>query len=196
LALTGSDVIAGLWNAMYDTRLIGLLPSVLPALLARNDVAKAAVNQLASSGIEQLVGYAEAMEMSVDCSDTERLGGTSGVEAAPGADPRWQSLLTLGASVPCRDWNVRPVDPSFNTPVVSSLPALILGDEYDPVTPPADSQRVATGFSNGTYVFFAGLGHGAVFASTCAQSIFQAFVTNPATKPDASCASPNQPAWV
>jgi pimeloyl-ACP methyl ester carboxylesterase len=195
VAITGSDVIAGLWNALYDSRLIGVLPSLLPGLLARGDVAQAAVNQLAASGINQLTGYAEAMQMSVDCADTERLGGISGVDAAATVDPRWQSLLTLGASVPCPQWGVRPVDASFNSPVLSGLPALVLGDEYDPVTPPADSQRVASGFANGTYVFFTGLGHGAVFASTCAQATFHAFMADPNTKPDTSCAASGAPGW-
>jgi pimeloyl-ACP methyl ester carboxylesterase len=196
VAITGSDVVAGLWNAMYDSRLIGVLPSLLPGLLARGDVATAAVNQLAASGIDQLTGYAEAMEMSVDCADTERLGGISGVEAAATVDARWQSLLTLGASVPCSQWGVHPVDASFNSPVVSSLPALVLGDQYDPVTPPADSERVASGFAHGTYVFFTGLGHGAVFASACAQAIFHAFVRDPNTKPDTSCAFKGAPGWL
>jgi pimeloyl-ACP methyl ester carboxylesterase len=158
-------------------------------------VAKAAVKELAAAGIEQATEYAEAMEMSVDCADTQRLGGTSPVEAAATTDARWKTLLTIGASVPCRDWKVTSVGAAFNSPVVSTLPALVLGDEYDPVTPPADSQRVAKGFANGTYVMFTGLGHGAVFASTCAQKIFRTFIAAPTTKPDTACAASGTPNW-
>jgi hypothetical protein len=97
--------------------------------------------------------------------------------------------------VPCSEWDVAPDDASFNTPVVSNLPALVLGDEYDPVTPPADSKRVATGFANGTYVMFSGLGHGAIFSSTCAAKIFHDFIKDPTAKPDSRArrATPHQP---
>src|SRR5205085_12397665 len=61
LAVTGYDVVAGLWNAMYDSSLIPVLPSLIAPLRARSDIAKVAVQQLADAGIDQLTGAAEGI---------------------------------------------------------------------------------------------------------------------------------------
>ncbi|MBA2281718.1 MAG: alpha/beta fold hydrolase [Acidimicrobiia bacterium] len=195
LAITGKDVVAGLWNAMYDTALIGVLPSLLAPLRERGDVARTVVAQLATDGIAQLTRLAEGVAIGVDCADRQRLGGLSDVEAIA-IDPLFESLLTLGSTRRCDLWDVESVDDGFTDPVVSDLPALVLGNEYDPVTPPASSDRAAEGFANGTYVFLPGLGHGAVFEGGCPLDLFRAFVSAPTAPLDTACAaSMPPPSW-
>lgn len=194
--LTGSDLVAGLWNAMYDSALIPVLPSLVAPLRAREGVADAVVAQLARDGIAKLTGAAEGVAVGVDCADRQRLGGMTEVEAVS-LDPRFESLLALGSTRRCELWDVESVDAAFNDPVVSDLPALVLGNEYDPVTPPADSERAARGFANGTFVLLPGLGHGAVLAHACPLGLFRAFLDNPAAPLDLSCvAAMGPPAWV
>jgi pimeloyl-ACP methyl ester carboxylesterase len=81
--------------------------------------------------------------------------------------------------------------------VHSDLPTLVLADEYDPVTPPANSKRVADALSGSTYVEFPGLGHAAVFAvPECPEIIFRGFLRDPTAPVDTSCVSTmGPPKW-
>ena len=76
-------------------------------------------------------------------------------------------------------------------PVRSSIPTLILQGEYDPVTPPVNGMLAAQTLSKGYFFLFPGVGHGVVDSqvSNCPNDITNAFLENPAEKPDASCIS-------
>jgi pimeloyl-ACP methyl ester carboxylesterase len=90
---------------------------------------------------------------------------------------------------------VAPAPPEFNEPVVSDVPALVLADEYDPITPPADSRAAAETLSSSTFVEFPGLGHGAVFSAPCPEAVYKSFLADPSA-PDTSCvAGMGPPAW-
>jgi pimeloyl-ACP methyl ester carboxylesterase len=74
----------------------------------------------------------------------------------------------------------------------------VLGDEYDPVTPPADGARTAASLGPAArFVELPGLGHGAVFSgATCPVELFQAFLDAPGRSPDTGCvASMGPPVW-
>ena len=78
----------------------------------------------------------------------------------------------------------------------SDIPSLFLGDEYDPVTPPGDTEATSARFPNGTYLEFPGLGHGAVFSHRCPTSIMLAFISDPSAPLDTACiATMGAPAW-
>lgn len=195
LVITGYDVIAGLWNAMYDSELIAVLPSLVQPLLERLPIAEVVVEQLATAGIEQLTDSAEGVALSVDCADRQHLGGPPAADVL--ADrPEFASLLTLGGVRNCELWDVESVDPSFNLPVTSDVPALVLGTEYDPITPPADARRAARTLRGSTYVELPGLGHGAVFAHECPRSLLLAFFDAPGGELDTQCVETMRgPAW-
>ena len=194
LVITGEDVVAGLWNALYDDQLIGVLPSLLAPLLAREPLADVVVGQLATDGIDQLTAGAEGIASVVDCADRGNIQGPSREEVMA-AEPFYAGLIALGDRS-CELWDVEPVDPSFNDTVRSDLPALLFGNEYDPVTPPEDTERTARGFVNGTYVEFPGLGHGSVFSHRCPTQVMLAFVDDPAAPVDMVCVDEmGQPAW-
>ena len=197
LVLTGSDVVAGIWAAMYDTAVIPLLPSVIEALRARNDFAKVIVDELSGSGISQLIDSAEAMGFSVNCADRAALGGGAPVAEVIEDDPQLAGVIALGAPTQdCSAWEVEPVDAGFNEIADSDVPTLVLAGEYDPVTPPVDSERTAEALANATYVLFPGVGHGAVFAADCPEAIFRTFLEDPTADVDASCVDAmGPPAW-
>jgi pimeloyl-ACP methyl ester carboxylesterase len=194
LVITGGDVVAGLWNAMYDDALLGLLPSLPAALLNNDPITEVVIQQLATDGLEQLTGAAEAVAGAVDCADRQRLDRAPDDEVIT-SQPFYAGLVVLGSRM-CDVWDVEPVDASFNEPVSSDVASLFLGNEYDPVTPPGDTEATAARFPNGTYVEFPGLGHGAVFAHGCPTSIFLAFIADPTAPVDTSCvATMGPPEW-
>jgi pimeloyl-ACP methyl ester carboxylesterase len=189
LVITGNDVVAGAWNGMYDGEITAILPSVVETLGQRSPAAEGIVGELARRGWDQLSGAAEGVAVGVNCADRQRLAG--GSEAAVLAEaPMYASLLTLGPdSGPetCDLWGVAPVDPAFNEPVSSDVPTLILGDRYDPVTPPADGERAAATLSASTFVATSGFGHGITLRNDCTQAIFGAFVADPEAPVDSTC---------
>lgn len=194
ITITGADAAAGLFNAFYDTGLIPQLPSLIESL--KGAPAGAIIDQLAISGIEFVNGAAEAETAAVNCYDRSAFVHPDDSAKAFAARPDDATLL-LFTAVSCADFGVAPAPKGFNDPVRSDIPALVLGDEYDPVTPPEQSQHAAESLSHSTFVKFPGLGHGAVFAAPeCPEIIFRAFLAEPTATVDTSCvASMGPPAW-
>lgn len=71
--------------------------------------------------------------------------------------------------------------------VQTSLPALIIEGEMDPITPPPNAHAIMPGFENGTYVEFPYAGHGPSRSVECAGDMLNAFYDNPRAEPDLSC---------
>jgi pimeloyl-ACP methyl ester carboxylesterase len=196
LAITGDDLVAGVWNAMYNNNVIPLLPSLVGQLRARGDAAGTVVTQLVTAGVTQLTQGAEAMGNAVECADRQRLGGPKQDEVIAD-NPRFAGLISLRTSgQACDVIRVKSLPAAFNKPVRSDLPVLVYGDEYDPVTPPANSRRAARTLRRSTFVPTHGLGHGAVLKNECTLGIFGAFLTDPAAPVDTTCAKEMfGPAW-
>jgi pimeloyl-ACP methyl ester carboxylesterase len=194
LVLTGYDAVAGIWNAMYDTTLLPLLPMVIHRLPDRDAFAATVAQQLAGDGLDQLTGAAEGDVLSVDCADKQRLRRSTDAEVVA-RDPLLTSFFSLSPTS-CDLWDVPSVDASFNEPVRSDIPALVLADEYDPVTPPEDSKHAAETLSRSTFVYFPGLGHGAVFSGApCPVEVFQSFLTDPAAVHTTCVGTMGPPKW-
>jgi pimeloyl-ACP methyl ester carboxylesterase len=98
-------------------------------------------------------------------------------------------LVNLDLDI-CAFWGARQPPALENQPVTSSVPALVLAGEYDPITPPAYGELAAQTLSNSFYFLFAGQGHGQLFnplAPGCAINLVAAFLDDPTTRPDGSC---------
>ncbi|MCB0213099.1 MAG: alpha/beta hydrolase, partial [Anaerolineae bacterium] len=74
--------------------------------------------------------------------------------------------------------------------VTSDVPTLLLQGALDPATPVVGGDNVATGLSNSYNVIFP-TGTHIQGSSACGLAIMDAFMTDPSTEPDTSCA--NQP---
>jgi pimeloyl-ACP methyl ester carboxylesterase len=104
--------------------------------------------------------------------------------------------VPAGSAGACPAWPVRPAPRSFNQPVSSRIPTLVLAGEWDPSTPPTWGRRAASHLSQSYFVEFPGLGHVVTRTSSCAQSLLQAFVAQPRTAPDETCVHQlPEPAW-
>jgi pimeloyl-ACP methyl ester carboxylesterase len=182
---TGTDLVGGLFNALYDSSLIPLLPYFI-GQVAHGNVGL--LDGVAQDGISFLVTAAEGQSASVDCADRQRLVDRDALAAAIASHPD-DALIVTARPIPqiCPTWDVPSVDASFNRIESTKVPTLVFGDEYDPVTPPADSERTARELGPAaTFVRFPGLGHGAS-GEPCPRSIMQAFVAHPEAKVDTGC---------
>ncbi|WP_299393546.1 alpha/beta fold hydrolase [Pelagibius sp.] len=84
-------------------------------------------------------------------------------------DRAWTSYL-------CDHWPAGAADPIENTAVASGVPALLLAGERDPITPPSLAQAAAAHLSNGRAYALAGVSHGVLYESDCAQVLLARFL--------------------
>jgi hypothetical protein len=77
--------------------------------------------------------------------------------------------------------------------VRSDIPALILSGEYDPVSPPAWAERVASSLENDHLFSYPGMGHGVTTVFGCSQEMMLAFLDDPTVAPDDTCITELRP---
>jgi pimeloyl-ACP methyl ester carboxylesterase len=93
----------------------------------------------------------------------------------------------------CAMWNVALLPASADAPIESDIPTLLLSGRFDPITPARNADDVARTLTNATSFVFPNTGHGAFQSEPCATGIVEAFLADPATKPDGSCVNMLQP---
>jgi pimeloyl-ACP methyl ester carboxylesterase len=93
----------------------------------------------------------------------------------------------------CQLWNVQPLPNEVNNAVSSDVPALVLSGNFDPITPPANGERVAATLPNSYVYTFPNTGHGALNSEDCAERIARTFLNEPSAEPNASCIASLQP---
>lgn len=118
------------------------------------------------------------------------------LQAAYAKTPAWQAALGLVPGISstsifevCRAWNLTAPSAGENDPVRSSVPTLLLAGEFDPVTPPAWLDLVASGLTNARKVVIAGQSHGVGLTSLCGALTVRAFLDDPTRELDTSCAA-------
>ncbi|MCU1455640.1 MAG: hypothetical protein JWN46_3786, partial [Acidimicrobiales bacterium] len=186
VAITGQDLWAGLFNAMYDNTLIPAMPGAIKAIADGN---RSIIDALASNGIPFAAGSAEAMTASVDCADRARLLDTKGFVPFAAAHPELGPLMYLSApETGCSRWGVHEAAPPFNQLLGrdTKVPIIVMAGRFDPVTPPAGTRRVADALGL-ALLQFPDVGHGAVSSDDCARTIWFAFMDAPSARPDTSC---------
>lgn len=177
--ITGADVLAGISQAMYDAALIPLLPRLIGAL-ASGDTA--IIPELIRQNVAFHRSIAWGMNLSMDCADFGGLVAEDdeAVIANPG---RFRTLLT---ETTCEEWPVEATSETFNTPVTSDVPALVVAGQYDPTTPPEGSERVASRLTNSTFARWPNRGHG-ITGDACAETLMAAFLEHPELPLDLGC---------
>jgi pimeloyl-ACP methyl ester carboxylesterase len=94
----------------------------------------------------------------------------------------------------CKLWPKGPVDADLHAPLSSAVPTLLLSGEADPVTPPADAERLARGLGRYRHLIVPGEGHGQIVTG-CVPRLMADFLdgAEPAAL-DASCLQRHHPA--
>ena len=188
---TGNDLVLWVRQSLTFTWFIPPLPAVLFQIRQHNYTqlaqiyANNSINSTMSEGLFYSIECGEDMAF-VTQHDLEASAQALPQEIRPGLlDP---TLLNYSV---CQFWGMKPVPAIQKEPVRSSIPTLILQGEYDPVTPPANGMLVAQTLSKAFVFLFPGVGHGVLDSriGNCPNDIMNAFLTNPAEKPDGSCVS-------
>jgi len=186
VSITGKDLWAGLFNALYDETLIPALPSAAQAIV---DGDNAIIDLIAEDGIPFAAGQHEGMTASVSCADRQRLLDPDEVEPFVEEHPELEALVFL--TVPetgCREWDVAAQPKGFNELLGedTEVPVLVMAGQFDPITPPEGSRRVAEALGT-EFLLFPDAGHGAVSSSGCARDIWFAFLDDPSQAPGTDC---------
>jgi ABC-2 type transport system ATP-binding protein len=188
--LSGDSLLGNLVGILYQTHLIPSLPQAIYDVYNED---YELITQLSSIRLALFDATSRGMMFSVLCTE-DLIGRTP------------EDLLTIKAELPrqlvgttspevifeygsfgiCANWPVQQADAWVKEPVVRDIPTLILGGEFDPVTPPKYGELVAENLSHSYNFEFPGVGH-FIIAEECARSIAGNFFDDPTRAPDGSC---------
>ncbi len=174
--LTGDDLLAGLFAAMYDSELIPLLPAAIDAIAAGDDSVLASVGPRVVPALS--AGSIGAL-LSVNCAATS---ASSPVEPPVGAS----TIALTGWDPYCQEW---PVDASASAAhgVEPGVPVLVVAGELDPITPATTSRRLADTWG-ATLVEVPRAGHTPMLVDPCARAVLRSFLADPDAV-DTACVS-------
>lgn len=96
----------------------------------------------------------------------------------------------------CSSWPNGTMQASLSAPVTSAVPTFVASGEMDPVTPPSYGQAAADYLSDSLVVIYANSGHGATVQTECGRQTFLAFLADPNTAMDVSCADTQTTTYV
>jgi hypothetical protein len=150
--------------------------------------------QLSSRKLAAYDALSRGMQFSVLCAD-DLVGRTpqdylevrASMPPALAGNAAPEDIIDYGFFAFCENWPVEEADPSVRQPVESDIPTLILGGEYDPVTPPEYGQIVAEHLSNSYFFEFPSIGHSVAVSNECARNMMGAFLDDSTSEPDGSC---------
>jgi pimeloyl-ACP methyl ester carboxylesterase len=169
--------------ASYSTASALLLPYLVDRA-AHGDYAPLAA-QLLMYGAHLDTQLAYGMNLAVSCTeDLPQVVAADRTRAAAGflGTAAFDQLAAL-----CSGWPAGLVDADLYAPLHSSVPALVLSGELDPVTPPEFGARAAAAFAEHRHVVVRGQAHGQL-AVGCAPRVVAAFLETGATRGlDTSC---------
>jgi len=137
---------------------------------------------------------ASGMQNSVVCSEDVPFFASKDIDRQR-IDATYQGTEQLDAlGEICRLWPRGPVDADLHAPLTSDVPSLLLSGEADPVTPPADADRLARGLAHHRHLVLPGEGHGQL-ATGCVPRLVAAFLDTPDPQAlDAACLGEHRPA--
>jgi pimeloyl-ACP methyl ester carboxylesterase len=188
----GDMLINLLFLAFYDTAAIPHLPGVIEEMLQGNTKSLARFMDMLfiiPSGI------AWGMHYAVLCSTESVFTDYAKVEKElAGAQPRLAEGMRNDHRIVleiCQAWDRDDPAAAENRLVRSSVPALVLAGEFDPVTPPEWGEQTANALKHGYFYEFPGLSHGVTwwddFTRGCINQMVHAFLDDPTRAPESAC---------
>jgi len=180
-----SVLSAALRFLSYNAAEASILPTLIhEAALGRPEALAAQTVMMSRQISHQL---SSGMQNSVICSEDVPFFHVT-PDLRRRIEQTYQGSLQLDAlQAICKDWPHGPVDADLHDPLHSDAPALLLSGEDDPVTPPADAERLARELAHARHLILSGEGHGQA-ATGCVPTLMAAFLdsADPAGL-DASC---------
>jgi len=91
----------------------------------------------------------------------------------------------------CEGWPTSPLPADFRAPFRSTVPALLLTGELDPITPPRYAEHVREWFTNGVALRLPNRSHSDT--DPCVAGLIESFVLSGGRSPDSSCLASTPP---
>lgn len=184
--INGDTMISTLFQAMYSTEIIPLLPRAIYDAARKGEFDLWV--RLIMNNVSQSDYFSYGVMYSARCYDEILFETREDMVRADEAFPHQQDVFDMASFWDiCDAWGVGSAPPVENQPVRSAIPALILAGTYDPATPPEDGKEAAATLRNSFFLEFPASGHGVVLDGGCPLSITFAFLNNPQRKPDTTC---------
>lgn len=142
----------------YDPGFASMLPLVVSEAASGNFRPIGTLFLLTTASVQEVIAL--GMHNSVICSeDLPRFGTVTIDRTAIEATYLGTDFIDALPAI-CRGWPRGKVDGDFYAPLVSAVPSLLLSGTLDPVTPPADADRVALNLKNSRHLILKNSGHG------------------------------------
>ncbi|MEX0287687.1 MAG: alpha/beta hydrolase, partial [Flavobacteriaceae bacterium] len=180
------DFLLVLHQLLYRKETIGQIPSVITAITTENEeVLRGALGPTVA--VANLINI--AMYLSVNAYDELPFNDEDSLMTDLEANPEIPEVPAFFGSDPklLQEWHPYRAEAYENARVVSSIPTLIFNGSLDPITPPVNAEKAASGLSNSYYMLFKNEGHS--FFSPCFFEISKAFLDQPEQRPDSDCLS-------
>jgi pimeloyl-ACP methyl ester carboxylesterase len=175
---------------LYDRDAYPLIPYVIDRVAARDgEVFALLVDQFR----ERANGITHGQYAAVECYERFPFDSRDAYEQASAQWPLVRDHMTLLVRHfdICGNWSAKARAP-MRMPGATTVPTLVLGASWDPITPAATSQRVAKELG-ANYVELAFHGHGVRSDKTCGAPMIRAFLDRPGDAPDAACTRAKSP---
>ncbi|HEX6481075.1 MAG TPA: alpha/beta hydrolase [Ktedonobacteraceae bacterium] len=184
--LNGDMLLSFIYQAMYVTQLIPMLPAAIVQISEGNYSFLTRYTDYLMD-----IGISEGMYYSVECGEDMAFTTLQKLDTSVNVlrpEIRQAILTSLQSEFAiCQVWGQPPVPAMQKQPVTSSVPTLILSGEYDPITPPSNGQLLEKTLSKSFFFLFPATGHGVFDTASCPDSIISTFLQSPIEKPTAAC---------
>jgi len=200
LPFTGVDLTLIVFQLFYVTPAIPLLPALI-GQAAHGDYTL--LSSLVSALLRQnLPGdvplISQGMQVAVQCNEDATFAKAKEFVAArdthrPVAALALSPLFNEAILEVCAAWGLKATSPAQSQAVHSVVPALLIGGELDPITPPSNAREAANTLSRSTVVIYPRGGHTPSILSACLNGVVARFYDDPVARPDSSCLAQEPP---
>jgi pimeloyl-ACP methyl ester carboxylesterase len=199
--LTGDALQTILFSSLYFPQGIGEFPKILYQLRQDLNTNKTSSEAITGTFVEQffsslLTGISFGTFFATECQGELAFSSVTNLRTAYSNLPRWAKTIGGAPGVAsergfavCNGWGLNEKSGQENDPLVSDIPTLLLGGEFDPVTPPRNLALAASGLSRATSIVIKGQAHSVALSNACGYRLMYGFLVDPLKKPDVSCAN-------
>ncbi len=184
MLLNGDGLVGLVFQALYDTSALPLLPRLISDISNGNYDLAAGFEGAILSEIDKI---SNGMYYAVQCKEEVPFDQQSVIDSALKQYPEFAALASQHIIDACQAYGVKPASPIENQPVSSNVPTLVFSGEFDPITPPAWAEEAAKTLSKSFYFNVPRAGHGSSLSADCPRSILLTFLDNPTQKPNSDC---------
>ncbi len=188
--LTRREVALSVRLMSYSPETAALLPLLIHTAAQGDYAPLAAQSLMVSEDLARSISL--GMNLSVVCAEDAPFL-TPAAAAQANRDTYLQGAETDSLAQMCALWPHGDIPADYKQPVTSAVPVLLLSGEADPVTPPANADRVAQTLTNSLRVVVPGDGHNVIYRG-CLPQLAADFVKNGSVQGlDPACAQHIQP---